>query len=327
MVRSEEQKRGKSMDTFYEEDILGEGFQRTTLSLRDDYEGSAVATLVRRLSDTGNGRSVLYIHGFNDYFFQREMACRFNEQGFHFYALDLRKYGRSWLSHQKFNDIRDIRVYFEEITLALQMIREEGSRTTVLLGHSTGGLIVTLYAKEHGDSSLFDGIMLNSPFFDFNKSWFVKKCIPFASLVGGFLPGIKITGGFTEQYGKFLHRESRGEWEYNLAWKPHVAPRVNLGWVRAIYKAQRELMKPFSVNAPFLILHSEKSVTDIKDKEQIQTRDSILNVEDIKRIARNIRGDVNIVAIPGGLHDLVLSGKEVRENVYREIFRWWESLG
>ena len=95
------------MDTFYEEDILGEGFQRTTLSLRDDYEGSAVATLVRRLSDTVNGRSVLYIHGFNDYFFQREMACRLNERSFHFYALDLRKYGRSWLSHQKFNDIRD----------------------------------------------------------------------------------------------------------------------------------------------------------------------------------------------------------------------------
>lgn len=138
------------MDTFYEEDILGEGFQRATISLCDDYEGRAIATLVRRLSDSGNGRAVLYIHGFNDYFFQREIAFRFNEQGFHFYALDLRKYGRSWLSHQKFNDIRDIRAYFEEITFALQMIREEGSRTTVLLGHSTGGLIATLYAKEHG---------------------------------------------------------------------------------------------------------------------------------------------------------------------------------
>ena len=80
MVRSEEQKRGKSMDTFYEEDILGEGFQRATISLCDDYEGRAIATLVRRLSDKGNGRSVLYIHGFNDYFFQREMACRLNER-------------------------------------------------------------------------------------------------------------------------------------------------------------------------------------------------------------------------------------------------------
>ena len=38
IVRSEEQKTGTCMDTFYEEDILGEGFQRTTLSLRDEYE-------------------------------------------------------------------------------------------------------------------------------------------------------------------------------------------------------------------------------------------------------------------------------------------------
>ena len=310
------------MDTFYEEDILGEGFQRTTLSLRDDYEGSAVATLVRRLSDTGNGRSVLYIHGFNDYFFQREMACRLNERSFHFYALDLRKYGRSWLSHQKFNDIRDIRAYFEEITLALQMIREEGSRTTVLLGHSTGGLIVTLYAKEHGDSSLFDGIMLNSPFFDFNKSWFVKKCIPFASFVGGFLPGIKIAGGFTEQYGKFLHRGSRGEWEYNLAWKPHVAPRINLGWVRAIHKAQRELRQPFEVRKPLLVLHSERSVSSFSDEEQVQSRDAILNVRDIQQVARNIRGQVEIVSVLGGLHDLVLSCKEVRGKVYQIMFDW-----
>ena len=35
------------MDTFYEEDILGEGFQRTTLSLRDDYEGSVGALYSR----------------------------------------------------------------------------------------------------------------------------------------------------------------------------------------------------------------------------------------------------------------------------------------
>lgn len=48
--------------------------------------------------------------------------------------------------------------------------------------------------KEHGASSLFDGVMLNSPFFDFNKSWFVKKCLPFVALGGGFLPGIKIAG-------------------------------------------------------------------------------------------------------------------------------------
>ena len=48
------------MDTFYEEDILGEGFQRTTLSLRDDYEGSAVATLVRRRIRGTVGRCFIF---------------------------------------------------------------------------------------------------------------------------------------------------------------------------------------------------------------------------------------------------------------------------
>ncbi|MCB6971511.1 MULTISPECIES: alpha/beta hydrolase [Butyricimonas] len=316
-----------AMTTSYTEDILKDGFEQRSISLRDDYEGKAVSVLVRRLAITDKGLAVLYIHGFNDYFFQKEMAFRFNERGIHFYALDLRKYGRSWLPRQKFNDIRDLRTYFEEIEEALRIIREEGIRKTVLMGHSTGGLIITLFAKEKRDNPLFDALVLNSPFFEFNQSRVVRKLLPLVAWVGKYMPEIKVAGGFAEEYGKYLHQVCLGEWDYDLTWKPHVAPRVNLGWVRAIYKAQRELMKPFSVNAPFLILHSEKSVTDIKDKEQIQTRDSILNVEDIKRIARNIRGDVDIVAIPGGLHDLVLSGKEVRENVYREIFRWWEILG
>ena len=310
-------------DISYREDILKDGFEQRVIPLRDDYEGMAVSTLVRRLAVSGNGQAVLYIHGFNDYFFQKEMAFRFNERGIHFYALDLRKYGRSWLPHQKFNDIRDLKAYYEEIEEALRIIREEGSCYTVLMGHSTGGLIVTLFAKEKADSTLFDALVLNSPFFEFNKSRVVRMLLPLVAFVGEYVPGIKITGGFTEEYGKYLHRSCRGEWEYDLTWKPHVAPLVNLGWVRAIYKAQRELKKPFRVTYPFLVLHSEKSVTNEKDKEQIQTRDAILKVEDIKRIARNIRGKVNIIAIPGGLHDLFLSGKEVRENVYREIFRWW----
>ena len=104
-----------AMTTSYTEDILKDGFEQRSISLRDDYEGKAVSVLVHRLAIMNKGQAVLYIHGFNDYFFQKEMAFRFNERGIHFYALDLRKYGRSWLPHQKFNDIRDLRTYFEEI--------------------------------------------------------------------------------------------------------------------------------------------------------------------------------------------------------------------
>ena len=80
----------------YQPDILGAGYEQATLDLPNDYEGQVVATLVRKKAAEPTKKAVLYIHGFIDYFFQTEMAERFNEQGFDFYALDLRKYGRSY---------------------------------------------------------------------------------------------------------------------------------------------------------------------------------------------------------------------------------------
>ena len=59
-----------------------------------------MATLVRRRADAPTRRAVLYLHGFVDYFFQTHLAEFFTDRGFDFYALDLRKYGRSLLPHQ-----------------------------------------------------------------------------------------------------------------------------------------------------------------------------------------------------------------------------------
>ena len=53
-----------------------------------------VATLVRRLPDRSRS-AVLYVHGWNDYFFQTHLADHLADLGFDFYALDLRRYGRS----------------------------------------------------------------------------------------------------------------------------------------------------------------------------------------------------------------------------------------
>ncbi|MDR2040051.1 MAG: alpha/beta hydrolase [Bacteroidales bacterium] len=309
-------------DIQYKEDILKDGFEQHTIQLKDDYEKHVISTLVRRLSAITSEKAVLYIHGFNDYFFQKEMAHQFNDHHFNFYALDLRRYGRSYLPHQKFNDIRNIKDYFEEITKALQIIHEEGNKQVILFGHSTGGLIISVYAKDHSEAKLFDGVILNSPFFEFNKSWIVKKLIPLVASIGKHFPKVKISGGFTEEYGKYLNKAYQGEWNYDLKWKPNIAPKINLGWIRAIYQAQEELKRPFHIQQPVLVMHSEKSVTNMKDKEQLQTRDAILNVKDIKQISGNIKGDVEVTPIRGGLHDLILSQKEVRDHVYDVMFKW-----
>lgn len=310
------------MDKLYSEDILKDNFEQQTISLKNDYEGKAIATLVRRLPQQESSKAILYLHGFNDYFFQSEMALQFNNHNFNFYALDLRKYGRSYLPHQKFNDIRDLRAYYEEVTYALNIIRNEGNKEVILFGHSTGGLLVTLFAKDHFNSPLFDGLILNSPFFVFNQGRLVKMLLPIVSSLGKIIPKLTIAGGFSEEYGKSIHQSFFGEWDYNLNWKPNVAPKVNLGWVRAIYKAQAELRHKFVINKPVLIMHSDRSVSDIKDKAQIKTCDVILKIKDIDHIARNIYGDVDIVVIKGGIHDLILSQIDARKNVYNTIFSW-----
>ncbi|GAA3180448.1 hypothetical protein GCM10020255_074200 [Rhodococcus baikonurensis] len=56
------------------------------------------ATLVRyqpQKEAVKTRRAVLYVHGFTDYFFQKHLAEHFAEQGYAFFALDLRKCGRS----------------------------------------------------------------------------------------------------------------------------------------------------------------------------------------------------------------------------------------
>ena len=191
------------------------------------------------------------------------------------------------------------------------------------MGHTTGGLILTLVASKHTIDSRFDGIILNSPFFQFNLPPVQKKIIPLLAALGKIFPKVKVTGGFSENYGIYLHQAAKGEWDYNLQWKPHIAPKVNLGWIRAIYNGQKALQKPFSVQQPVLVMHAATSGNGHQTDSVLST-DIILNIRDIDRTARNIRGDVEIISIPGGIHDLILSRKPVREKAYDILFEWIE---
>ncbi len=76
-------------------DLLGEPFFAETIDFPSDDEGPVVATLVRARCDQPTRKAVLHVHGFADYFFQTEYAAWWLERGYDFYAIDLRKYGRS----------------------------------------------------------------------------------------------------------------------------------------------------------------------------------------------------------------------------------------
>lgn len=310
----------------YLPDVLGNGFSQLVLSHPDDYEGKVESTLVRRKTESPTTKAVLYVHGFNDYFFQTSMAKRFNQQGYDFYALDLRKYGRSYLDHQKLNNVRSLSEYDKEIDLALQIIQSENNQEVILIGHSTGGLTLTNYAANNLKSDLFHGLICNSPFYDFNLSWIERKLgIPLLSFIARYFPDMQISSGLSPFYGHSLHKEKYGEWNYSLAWKPHDVPDVNLSFIRAIYQAQKKMKRGIVIDVPVLVMHSSKSIFQKKWSDKFKEGDAVLNIKAIRKYASKIKGEVRIIAIENGLHDLFLSGKLVREDAYEKMFEWIRS--
>lgn len=129
-------------------DILGDGFETAYVGQPDDYSGKVRTTVIRRRTTGQPARAILYVHGFSDYFFQKEMADMFVAHGYDFYAVDLRKYGRSLLPGQRMFQVRDIHEYFADIDAAVKVIDADGDREIILLGHSTGGLTTSLYMSE-----------------------------------------------------------------------------------------------------------------------------------------------------------------------------------
>ncbi|QKJ65204.1 alpha/beta hydrolase [Flavobacterium sp. M31R6] len=312
------------MNMQYEEDVLKNGFEQITIVQPDDFEGKVTTTLIRKRGSSKATKAILCIHGFNDYFFQDVIAEEFLKKDYHFYALDLRKYGRSILQNHKANNVRDLSEYYEDIDSALAIIREEGSQKIVLYGHSTGGLIITLYASDRKEKALFDVLICNSPFYDFNVPWIQKKTvIPVLSFLGRLNPNITLPIGFSKFYGKSLHKHDFGEWDYNLQWKPHVAPSINAGWINAIHDGHLKIANGISVHKPILILHSIKSVNPKHWDEEMFEGDAILNVNDITEKAKFIDSPhKEVIGFRNAIHDLVLSRKPVRDIVFKTIFEW-----
>ncbi len=307
----------------YQTDILGPPYEQTVLKLADDYEGKVVATLIRKKNSEKTKKAALYIHGYIDYFFQTEMAERFNLHGYDFYALDLRKYGRSHLPHQSLFLVKDLQEYDEEISMALDIIGDEGHDTVLMCGHSTGGLTTTYYTIRHPKHPLLKALWLNSPFYDFNVDSFTKKIgIPLASRLAGLLPTLQLPNRLNKHYARSLHKDYAGEWNFNLNWKPLDFPYSSIHFIKAVHRVHRVLWQSPEISVPTLIMYSTQSKKNNEWNDDVTKSDLVLDVKGIENQAKKLKGDITTMSVKNGVHDLVLSSKEVREFVYSKLFAW-----
>lgn len=310
----------------YRLDILGEGFEQRTIDLPNEDDGDLCATLVRTLPVVESPTAILYIHGYNDYFFQEAMARRLNDSMYNFYALDLRRYGRSLSSENMAFQVEELYNYFDEISQAINIVREESSADEVILmGHSTGGLIASLYACEQEDMSLprVDGLILNSPFLDMNLSPIMENIVlPIASALGRYMSLLELSTDSSTAYFESLDSAHQGEWAYDTELKMPSGIPTTAGWLRAIHLAQKRVQSNPDIHIPILLMHSDKSVISSEWVPEYQTSDSVLDVDDMAKYGKALGDHVTHVIIPDGMHDLILSGREAREATYSAIFKW-----
>jgi alpha-beta hydrolase superfamily lysophospholipase len=304
-------------------DVLGEPYLAETISLPPDEEGEVVATLVRRAAAGPTTKAVLHLHGFADYFFQTGYADWWAERGYDFYALDLRKYGRSLRPHQTPTYVDDLAEYYPELDEAWRRITERDQHTEVVVSaHSTGGLVVGLWADDRQPEQLV-GAVMNSPWLDLQGSAVLRVISrPALKAIASRQPRREIKRHVTGHYTRSLHKDHDGEWEFDLLWKPIESFTVYAGWLRAIREGHARLHRGLRLTCPVLVLSSGRSSLPEEMGEDVHGTDIVLDVDQIRRRATALGSHVTYVAIEGARHDVVLSREEPRRAAYDAISTW-----
>lgn len=315
-------------------DVLGDEFEQLTLPLGEDSEGEIVATLVRALPDAvpwwrfGVDRrpladvDVLYVHGWSDYFFQKRLARFWTSRGARFFALDLRKYGRSLRDGQTPGYITDLEEYDAEIEAALAARGDAAGRRLVLFGHSTGGLVLSLWASRHPGAA--DAIVLNSPWLEFQLGVARVAIAPVVGLQARLWPNNaapQVDLGFYSRAQNEV-ADPDDPMQIETAWRPEQSMLVHAAWLHAILEGHRAVSAGLRIDAPVCVLLSARSALPTRWSDELTRADSVLVVDDIARAALKLGPSVTVERIDGALHDVFLSRKEARDDAYARLARW-----
>lgn len=366
----------------WQPDILGPDYEQLTL----DLPHSSPATLIRYVGHAArnataalDGADVLYVHGWSDYFFQKELAEFWHRAGANFYAVDLHGYGRSMTPGTTPGAISDLKEYDADIAAALSFMgrdvvgegsdgpvsgaaatREpstssdetaegtsskvmawisdavaaltqlrskavvQGERPLILLGHSTGGLILSLWAARH--QGVANSLILNSPWLEFQANEVGRAVMaPIIQARNRFRPFAPLPGFDPGFYARAVSSRFDGEWDYNSAWRPDRGFAVNTSFMNAVFAGQATVSRGLHLDVPVLVMLSDKSYLQPRWSGTALAADVVLNVDSVARRALDLGPDVTLHRISGAFHDIFLSHPEIRADAYSRMGRWADS--
>ncbi|MCC9069509.1 alpha/beta hydrolase [Arthrobacter cryoconiti] len=342
-------------------DILGPGYEATTLNVPRPDGSPRQATLVRHcpLADrkltheaavvNGNGKPlpargdpaenhdatvlppVLYIHGWSDYFYNTGLAEYFSSRGHPFYALDLHNHGRNLADPSMGGYVDDLADYDAELLAAYDVLNLDAAKTTssastgsiriLLIGHSTGGLIAALWAHKYPE--LVGQLVLNSPWLELQGGAAIRRAA--TPLLGPFAQRRPLTRMRVPErtfYWRGISDEAFGDWSVDRALRPPQAFPVRAGWMRAILAAQRQVASGLALPMPVLVLLSSRSMLGPVWTLDMLSSDVVLDVRVLAHRSLSLGDSVSVERIDGALHEVFLSTQTVRELAYDRLERW-----
>ena len=284
----------------------------------------------------------LAVHGWNDYFYQTELARYVDSIGGAFYAVDLRKYGRSLREGQTFGYIRDFDEYDDELHICRDLIyRELGPKIPlVLYGHSTGGLACALWADRHPGAA--DGLVLNSPWLEYHGSTGMRQAgAPVVEILARTSPTFVLPTAEDDFYQRALTawrpdpdaeavpgHEGSDDPFWTTGWNPKPEFRtgsgapVRPGWLSAVLNGHARVAAGLDVGCPILVLTSARSLTGNTWSEDFRAVDSVLDVKQIWKRVPELGSHTTLVKLDDAVHDVTFSRREVRERAFEEIGRF-----
>lgn len=331
-------------------DILGPGYEYTTLQLPPDDDGPVRATLVRYQPHRTEQLSVpsrrgfwrrifsapalpadppaprgfvLGLHGWSDYFYNRGVAEYWHSRGYRFYALDLRRYGRSLRAGEPPGYVSDLADYDADLQAALDAITADAGEfdERICMAHSTGGLIATLWAERH--PGRFTAMVLNSPWLELQGSHLVRfAATGVLEPVARLRPKARLRLPEVDQYWQSISALGHGGWDLHPVWRPRISFPATAGWLRAVMAGHARVNRGLNLSIPVLVLTSARTHITPGYDEAMQHNDAVIEVQVVRERSLGLGAEVTNAKLEGAMHDVFTSLPEPRAAAFAAVDHW-----
>lgn len=190
-----------------------------------------------------------------------------------------------------------------------------------LMGHSTGGLVAALWTSRFPET--VSHLILNSPWLEMHGSSFVRHGMySMVEPMARWWPHSKIKLPERDFYWRSISSQAEGEWDLDDNLRPPLAFPMRWGWMSAILAGQAQVARGLKIPVPILVMMSARSLNGPRWREGMRSADAVLDIQTMAARAITLGESVTIEKVDGGLHDVLLSEKVVREQAYARLQRW-----